>query len=259
MLHKTVKKSIIRKSLLYKTKVEYGDYTINHVLGCSHGCLYPCYAMMMSKRFGTVKNYEEWIEPCIVENAVELLKKEIPKYRDKIKFVHLCFTTDPFMYGYKEIADLSIELISILNSEGIKCTALSKGVLPKELKNLSKKNEFGITIVSLNEDFRKKYEPFSAPYSERIKNLYYLHKNGIKTWASIEPYPTPNIIDQNFDEILQNIAFVDKIVFGKLNYNPLVRKYKKYKEFYNEMSEKVIDFCEKKNIKWHIKEGTLTK
>ena len=31
-----------RKSMLYKTGVEYGDYTMNHVQGCSHGCKYPC-------------------------------------------------------------------------------------------------------------------------------------------------------------------------------------------------------------------------
>ncbi len=40
--------TISRKSLLYKTNVEYGDYCINHVLGCSHGCLYPCYAFLLS-------------------------------------------------------------------------------------------------------------------------------------------------------------------------------------------------------------------
>ena len=67
--------SINRKSLLYKTGVEYGDYTVNHVQWCFHGCLYPCYAMMMVKRFGTVKNYDEWIKPKIVDNAIELLEK----------------------------------------------------------------------------------------------------------------------------------------------------------------------------------------
>ena len=50
---------IERKSLLYKTDVEYGDYTINHVQGCSHGCLYPCYAYMMAKRFGKIKDGSE--------------------------------------------------------------------------------------------------------------------------------------------------------------------------------------------------------
>ena len=42
--------SIIRKSLLYKTGVEYGDYTINHASGCYHGCKYPCYAFLMAKK-----------------------------------------------------------------------------------------------------------------------------------------------------------------------------------------------------------------
>lgn len=49
-----------RKSILYKTGVEYGDYTMNHVLGCSHGCKYPCYAFLTAKRFGKVTTYEEW-------------------------------------------------------------------------------------------------------------------------------------------------------------------------------------------------------
>ena len=50
-----------RKSLIYKTGVEYGDYTLNHIQVFSHGCKYPCYAYMMAKRFGKVKSYEEWI------------------------------------------------------------------------------------------------------------------------------------------------------------------------------------------------------
>lgn len=249
---------IERKSLLYKTAVEYGDYTINHVEGCSHGCLYPCYAMLMAKRFGKVKTYDEWINPKIVSNAVELLQKEIPKHRDKIKFVHLCFSTDPFMCGYQEISDLSLNLIGLLNKAGIKCTALTKGILPIGLSELSKSNEFGITLISLNEAYRKEYEPFSAPYEERIDSLYRLHKNGIKTWVSIEPYPTPNIIDQNFKKILESVAFVDKIIFGRLNYNAQVSRYLDKNGFYNHLSSQVIEFCKANNKDCHIKEGTMT-
>lgn len=249
---------ILRKSLLYKTGVEYGDYTINHVEGCSHGCLYPCYAMLMAKRFGKVKTYEEWIKPKIVSNAVELLQKEIPKHKDKIKFVHLCFSTDPFMYGYQEIADLTLNLISLLNKAGVKCTALTKGILPIGLTELSKSNEFGITLISLNEVYRKEYEPFSAPYEERIDSLYRLHKKGIKTWVSIEPYPTPNIVEQNFKKILESVAFVDKIIFGRLNYNAQVSQYLDQKGFYNHLSRQVIEFCKANNKEYHIKEGTMT-
>ena len=63
--------------MLYKTGVEYGDYTINHVQGCAHGCKFPCYAMMMAKRFGKAKTYEEWCEPKLVSNALEILDEEI--------------------------------------------------------------------------------------------------------------------------------------------------------------------------------------
>lgn len=250
--------SMGRKSLLYKTGVEYGDYTINHVQGCSHGCLYPCYAFMMARRFGKVKDYNEWIKPVIVDNAIELLKKELPKFKDKINSVHLCFTTDPFMYKYDDISKLSIEILKLVNNYNIPCTALTKGILPKELANLSKDNSYGITLISLNEEFRKKMEPGSAPYKDRIASLKYLHDNGCKTWVSIEPYPTPNFIEQNFDEILEAVSFTDKIIFGRLHYNKKVSEYKDYKKYYNELAYKVIDFCKRNNIEYHIKNKTIT-
>jgi len=70
-------KTIKRKSMLYQTGVEYGDYTMNHVQGCAHGCKYPCYAFLMKKRFGQIKDYESWLEPVLVSNTLELLDKEI--------------------------------------------------------------------------------------------------------------------------------------------------------------------------------------
>ena len=255
---KKINKYIRRKTLIYKTGVEYGDYTINHVLGCAHGCKYPCYAYMMARRFGKVHSYEEWIEPALVENTLELLQKEMPKYKDKIHSLHLCFTTDPFMYDYGEVNNMSIEIIKMVNEYGTKCTALTKGILPHTLADLSKDNEYGITLISLDEEYRKKYEPNSALYLDRIESLKYLHDRGCKTWVSIEPYPTPNIIDQNYDEILQSVSFVDKIIFGRLNYNPEVSEYKGFKEYYNNLSKATIAFCNEHGMAYHIKTGTVT-
>lgn len=167
---------INRKSLLYKSGVEYADYCINHVEGCSHGCRFPCYAMMMKKRCGVINSYNDWIKPKIVANALELLDKEIPKLKDRIKVVHLCFTTDPFMYKQKEISDLTLKIIKRLNDDNIKCTVLTKGIYPKELVEVEKygrNNEYAITLVSLDEGFKKKFEPGAAPYEARIKSLKY--------------------------------------------------------------------------------------
>ena len=249
---------INRKSLLYKTGVEYGDYTINHIQGCSHGCKYPCYAMSMARRFGKVKTYDEWCKPKLVSNALEILNKEIPKLKEKIKSVHLCFTSDPFMYGYDEVSDLSIKIIKKLNAAEIKCTVLTKGVLPEELAQLSLDNEYGITLVSLNEEFRREYEPNSATFDERINALRTLHELGCKTWVSIEPYPTPNFIEQNVLDILNEVSFCDKIIFGRIHYNKKVSEYKNHKEFFNKTAKTVIDFCGEHNIAYHIKNGTIT-
>ena len=251
-------KKIKRSSLLYKTGVEYGDYTINHIQGCAHGCKYPCYAMSMAKRFGKAKTYEEWCEPKLAENALEILDIEIPKLKDKIESVHLCFTSDPFMYGYDEVADMSIAIIKKLNAAGIKCTVLTKGILPLALADLSPKNEYGITLVSLDEDFRKEMEPNTAPFEERIQALKALHDAGCKTWVSMEPYPTPNFIEQDLDTILEAVDFCDKIIFGRLNYNKKVSEYKGYKEFFNNCAHTVIEYCENNNKQYHIKDGTIT-
>ena len=111
---------IKRKSMLYKTGVEYGDYTLNFVQGCEHGCRYPCYAFLLKKRFGQIKTYEDWLKPYLVSNTLEILDKEIPRLKDKIKSVQLCFTTDPFMVGYPEIEKMSLDVIKKLNDAGIK-------------------------------------------------------------------------------------------------------------------------------------------
>ena len=253
-----IQETIKRSTMLYKTGVEYGDYTINHIQGCAHGCKFPCYAMMMAKRFGKAKTYEEWCEPKLAENALDILDKEIPKLKDKIESVQLCFSTDPFMYGYDEVSEMSISIIKKLNTAGIKCTVLTKGILPAELANLSLENEIGITLVSLDETFRREMEPNAAPYQERIKALRFLHNAGCKTWVSIEPYPTPNFIDQDLNAILEAIGFCDKIIFGRLNYNKKVSEYKDYKAFFNERAEEVISYCKAYGKEYHIKNGTIT-
>ncbi len=248
-----------RKSLLYRSGVEYGDFCINHVEGCSHGCLYPCYAMILKKRAGVISNYEDWRKPKLVKNALDLLEKEIPRYKSKIKFVHLCFSTDPFMYGHKEVERLSIEIIKRLNNDNITCTLLTKGVYPVGIiKDLSPSNEYGITIVSLDEGFRKSYEPYASSFEERIAALRCLQERGFKTWVSIEPYPTPNIVRQDLIEILEAIAFVDKIVFGRLNYSSKIKAFSHSKEFYNSQAKTVINFCKRNKISYHVKEGTIS-
>lgn len=251
-------KTIERKSMLYQTGVEYGDYTMNHVQGCAHGCKYPCYAFLMKKRFGQIKDYESWLEPVLVSNTLELLDKEIPRLRDKIQSVQLCFTTDPFMEGFPEVSQMSIAAIRKLNEARIKCTTLTKGLLPIELAELSPENEYGITLITLDEAYREQMEPGAASCADRLAALRALHDAGCKTWVSMEPYPTPNMVEQDLHALLEAVSFTDRIIFGRTNYSKVANAYEGHRHFYNECATEVISFCQEHSIDYHIKEKTIT-
>jgi len=216
--------------------------------------------MMMKKRCGVIKTYQEWIQPKIVENTLELLDAELPRLKRKIKQVFLCFATDPFMFKVSEVEELTLKILKRLNQDNIKSILISKGIYPIQLIDkeiYGHQNEYGSTIVSLSEDFRKRFEPNASPINSRIKALKKLHDSGLKTWVSMEPYPTPNLIKQDIIDVLNKISFVDRIVFGKWNYSRQTSTFINYKQFYNSMAYEVIKFCDKNSIDVHIKKGTI--
>jgi DNA repair photolyase len=204
------------------------------------------------------------MHPRIVGNALELLNEELPKLKDDIHFIHLSFMTDPFMYdavnihNFPWVEELTLRIIERVNKEGLKVTVLTKGLCPETLTTpkYDKGNEFGITLVSVDDDFHRRFEPFSAPPLERISALERLHDQGLKTWVSLEPYPTPNIVKQNLSDILAEVSFVDKIVFGKWNYSSLASGYPQNEVFYRERADEVIRFAKENDMVYHIKDGT---
>ncbi len=101
-------------------------------------------------------------------------------------------------------------------------------------------------------------EPQTATYKDRLAALRALHNRGCKTWVSMEPYPTPNIVRQNLDKILDAISFTDRIIFGRTNYSKEVNSFSGHKDYYNQCAKRVIEFCDEHRISYHIKDGTLT-
>ena len=165
--------TITRKSLLYKSGVEYADFCLNHVVGCSHGCKYPCYAFLLKKRYGIVKTYEEWCNPRLVSNSMELLEMEIPRYRKIIHYVHLCFSTDPFMYGQDEVSNLTLKILEKLNTSSIPCTILTKGIFPEEIAHnraLSQTTSTELPSFPLTKPSEKHMSP-TRPHTENASSL----------------------------------------------------------------------------------------
>lgn len=134
------------------------------------------------------------------------------------------------MYGYDDVLMMSLDAICLLNDAGIPCVVLTKGLLPELLAGMDNRNSYGITLVSLDEEYRKR----------------------------MEPYPTPNLVDQSLSEVLDAVSFVDRIVFGRTNYSTAVSSYPHAKEWYNERVREVTAFCEEHGIDLHVKKGTWT-
>ncbi len=235
---------IERKTLLYRSGL--GFWCINHVQGCSHGCRYPCYAFMMARHHGRTRDLADWCRPRIVGNAVDLLRRELRSRRRRVSEVHLCLTTDPFMFGQPEVTALSLELVALLNRHGVDCSLLTKGLLPAELADRERfpgSNTLGISLVSLDEGFRHRWEPGAAPYVERIVALRRLHEAGQRTLVHLEPYPTPNVHAQDLGRILGAVSFVDHLFYSGWNYQPLVGDYPGAEAFYRQQTESVRRFC----------------
>lgn len=249
---KFVEGYINRKSLINKTSIGENNYAINHVQGCAHGCLYPCFAYLMAKRFGKVNSYADWCKPYVVKNSLALLDNEIAKIKNKTNKVHLCFATDPFMHEYEEIAALSVSIIRKLNYHGLACSILTKGILPFELAGLAPDNEYGISLVSLDESYRRRCEPGAAPYKRRLNALHTLQQLGCKTYVNIEPYPTPNILKQDICELMAAVSFVSSIGFGRTNYNEQVDKYSEQASFYEQTRAQITEFCAAQGIACQI-------
>ena len=150
------------------------------------------------------------------------------------------------------------QLLRKLNEAGIKCTTLTKGLLPIELAELSPENEYGITLITLDEAYCEQMEPGAASCADRLAALRALHDAGCKTWVSMEPYPTPNMVEQNLHELLEAVSFTDRIIFGRTNYSKVANAYEGHKHFYNECAAEVISFCQEHGIDYHIKEKTIT-
>ncbi len=155
------------------------------------------------------------------------------------------------MTGQPEVTDMSLKLIALLNAHGVACSILTKGVLPAVLADRNRfpcDNTCGISLISLDEKFRSRWEPGAAPYADRVAALKALHDNGLETLVHIEPYPTPNIIDQDLGEILNTVGFVDSIYFSGWNYNPEVRRYPRHLDFYRDQALLVRRFCAGRGI-----------
>lgn len=225
------------KSLLNRSAI--ADYCINPYVGCQHGCRY-CYAAGITLRFR--RRREEWGEFLDIKtNAVDILKREVGRRR--VGKVYLSSLTDPYQPVEKKYG-LTRKILEILIDNGFPMIVQTKSNLVTRDMDVLKRNssnEVGVTIVTMDENVRKDFEPFASSSEERLEAVRIAKENGLKTYVFFGPI-LPSISDTDVESLLVRFkeSGVDYIYVDRLNLRPMVWSMvskvvsKKYPELYDE-------------------------
>ena len=178
---------VFTKSVLTKSNLPIGDYSVNPYVGCTHGCKY-CYASFM-KRF--TNHPEPWGDFLDIKYWPDIKNPE--KYRGKALFFGS--VTDPYL-PEEETFRRTRSLLEQLHGSGIKLSIQTKSDLV--LRDLDIIKTFqdarvGFSINTLDEEFKNDMDK-AVSIERRLSAMKILHDSGIRTTCFISPI-FPGITD----------------------------------------------------------------
>ncbi len=208
-------KEIMCKSILSRSRIADVDYSINPFIGCEHGCAY-CYARFMGQRSGHLEEWGEFVD--IKVNAPQVLSREISRARRG--HVLLSSVTDPYQ-PVESRYQLTRQILKRLLHHNYPISILTKSALIERDIDLLRNFEdcqVGVTVVVLNEEVRRVFEPYSSPPKDRFNALKKLAENGIQTYVFLGPF-LPSFSEEDLNEIFEECrkVGVHQVLFDKLN------------------------------------------
>lgn len=215
-------------------------YACNVALGCKNRCKY-CYVP------GLLRMSRDAPMRFPKKPPVQLVTHQLDfgKLKERPGGVFLCFLTDPFLSCNEPYTELLIEELTL--EYEIPVATLSK-VGTSLLINV----RHGMSIVSLDKYFCREWEPNVASPKIRVACL---RDRGF-SWVSMEPYPPVAIWRQHLAPLLEEIKFVDLIIFGKWNYDRRANT-EAARADYAQNILMLEDFCKSNSIRLHVKSNTL--
>lgn len=217
-------------------------WAMNVAWGCTNKCGY-CYLqktpLIGHKKIAFMRFPKE--------DPVRLVARQLDKDIDP-EGVFLCFGTDPFLPQNRGAAE---RLITLLLNQGVEVTTSSKMGISDHLGV-----RHGMTILSLDDIFCKRWEPNTPLPKFRVRKLRRGHDRGDFTWGSIEPCPPPTIWEQDIAGLLDAISFVDLIIMGRWRYDKRAST-EEARRAYVQIFAEVAEFCKRHGIEFHPKSETL--
>jgi DNA repair photolyase len=202
---------IMTNTYLTASKLPDADFVINPYVGCPHKCIY-CYAEYM-KRF-TNHSGEEWGDFLDVKKCNKTLNINSLSTDTTVLFGSV---TDPYNIYEKKYSLTRSILSQMLYCEAqIEILTKSNLVVRDVDLFLQMKNiKVGISLNTLDDNFRRKIEPYASSVQRRLNALRELRNRGISTFLFISPI-FPALTD--FQELVDATKdYCDYICFENLN------------------------------------------
>ena len=216
----TYKEEICTSALTkLKRKIPYG-WDLNIYRGCQHGCKY-CYAMYSHKYLGSTEFFRDI---HVKTNIVDEIEKDLRKNSWKREIINIGGVTDSYQpaEGKYKIMPEILKLLIKYKTPAIISTK-SKLILRDydlidELSRITYVN-VAETIITMDENIRKKIEPFGATSLERFQVLKEFRNTNASTGLHLMPI-IPYITDDyhNFDKLFDfaSECKVDYVLPGTL-------------------------------------------
>ncbi|MFB0507790.1 MAG: radical SAM protein [Thermodesulfobacteriota bacterium] len=175
-------KEIECKSILNRSGL--ADYALNPYVGCEHGCRY-CYGRFMMRY---TKHREPWGRFVDVKvNGPRVLIKQVKRFPTGRVFISsVCDGWQPLEEKY----GITRACVEILLANGFPITILTKSALASRDFDLIEGRpevELGATLTTLDERWRRLFEPRGSPSEERVSLLKQAKEKGITTYAFLGP------------------------------------------------------------------------
>ena len=182
---------------------EYGELALNIYTGCPHRCFY-CYApnVLHCDR----EAFHSHVEPR--PGIVDAVREQLERTGMTGKTVHLCFTCDPFPWGYD--CTPTLDIIRLLKEHGNHVQILTKGDGSPCVDLLDENDWYGVTLDGSE-------EPVVSRMRTDVLRKAKLYR-GTRTWISFEPALDPEMVLLKINRFKR---YLDRVAIGKLNYHQL--------------------------------------
>lgn len=191
------------------------DYALNPYRGCSIGCVY-CYSPSVLRES---RPWGRFVD--VKRNIPAVLAKELKRSHRGV--VGIGTVTDGYQPLEPRYHLTRYCLEQLLRFDFPVSIQTKSSLVLRDLDLLQRLRdvEVGVTITTLDEEMRRRFEPFSSPAPRRLETLKKLNAAAVRTWAFVGPI-LPGATETTAEPLLRAIrdAGTMHVMIDRLRFRP---------------------------------------